>query len=500
MTGTIGYDAAAEYVASQLRMAGLEPAGTKDYFQPVNYDSAVGDGEASRASLHRGAARKALAWKKDWVPYRRTVAARSQLRAPAVFVGYGITAPELGHDDYAGVDVRGKIAVMLLLAPKRFAANPRAYYAHYDHKLANALAHGAIGLVVIRDAHLVERFPWDTFVVNVGTVPNMRWAPPEGAAASGPADPQAEAMLSEGAAAALFEKAPQSHAQVLAADAAGAPVPRFDLGAELAFDIRTKPTRAVAPNVAGVLRGSDPALAAEYVVYSAHLDHLGVGKPVNGDAIYNGAYDNAMGVAMLLETARALAAGPRPRRSILFLAVGGEERGLLGSDYFARFPTVPIGRIVANVNLDMPLVLFPLADVVAFGAEHSTLGAVVEGAAKAEGLALAPDPVPDDVLFIKSDQYSFVRRGVPAVFLVSGFTSSDASVKGGELNQEFRRAHYHQPSDDLTRPVHWDSAVRFTRVNLRIGLGIANAAERPRWQPGNFFGERFGAVAAPATK
>jgi Zn-dependent M28 family amino/carboxypeptidase len=204
-------------------------------------------------------------------------------------------------------------------------------------------------------------------------------------------------------------------------------------------------------------------------------------------------YDNAMGTSLLIETARAFAAMPEPpRRSILFVALTGEERGLVGSDYFAHYPTVPSDSLVANVNLDMPLLLYPLADVVAFGAEHSSLEQTIGKAVMEEDLELSPDPFPEEVIFIRSDQYSFVKKGVPSVFLVPGFTSTDPAIDGGALFNEFLQTHYHQPSDDLSRPIDWDSALRFARANVRIGHAVAEADEKPSWNEGDFFGEKFG--------
>jgi Zn-dependent M28 family amino/carboxypeptidase len=204
-------------------------------------------------------------------------------------------------------------------------------------------------------------------------------------------------------------------------------------------------------------------------------------------------YDNAMGTSLLIETARAFAAMPEStRRSILFIALTGEERGLVGSDYYAHYPTVPSDSLVANVNLDMPLLLYPLADVIAFGAEHSSLEQTIGKAVAEEDLELSPDPFPEEVIFIRSDQYSFVKKGVPSVFLVPGFTSTDPAIDGGALFNEFLQTHYHQPSDDLSRPIDWDSALRFARANVRIGHAVAEADEKPSWNEGDFFGEKFG--------
>ena len=490
MTATAGYRVAAEYVASQFHAMGLEPAGIDGYFQDVPYASALIDSKASVVRLHRAKKTRTLEWKKDWIAGGDVMRGASSVRAPAVFVGYGIEAPELGHDDYAGLDVRGKIVVALGGAPKSFDANARAYYSTGRVATAAAVRHGAVGAVYLRGAYEVKQYKWEDESHNAGRVPSMRWVAADGRAADYFPEMRAGALVSEPAAAALLEGAPATHAQILEASDAGRPVPRFPLPLEIELVRHSGVTRASAPNVIARLAGSDPALAAEHIVYTAHLDHIGVGNPVNGDTIYNGMYDNAMGIAMLLETARALAAA-KPRRSILFVVVGGEERGLLGSDYFAHYPTVPIRQIVANVNLDMPLLLYPLADVVAFGSEHSSLGAVVAAAAQAEGLALAPDPLPDEVIFIRSDQYSLVRQGVPAIFLVPGFTSTDPAVKGSDAFSGFLKTHYHKPSDDLSLPVDWASAERFTRVNARVGLAAANAAAAPTWHPGNFFGERF---------
>jgi len=497
MTGTPGYAAAAEYVASQLRLAGIEPGGTQGYLQPVPYAVASLDVDRSAVRLLRKGRARTLQFKKEWISGADVLRERSAVRAPAVFVGHGVSAPELGHDDYAGVDVRGKIAVIVLGAPKKLAVNPRAYYSKTTVKEAAAVAHGAVGLVLLRDAHF-SKIPWEHIANNAGRIPSMLWVSAEGKAADYFPQNRGSAVFSETAGALLFEGARKSYAEVMAADAAGEALPTFALPGEVEIDRRGTVSRQSSPNVVGVLRGSDPTLAGEYVVYTAHLDHLGTGAPVNGDAIYNGAYDNALGVAMLLETARVLAAAP-PRRSVLFVAVGGEERGLQGSDYFGHYPTVPVRQLVATINLDMPLVLFPLADVVAFGSEHSTLGAAIDEAARAEGLKLSPDPVPEEVLFIRSDQYSFVRHGVPSVFLTAGSTSTDPAIDGGEQIRQFRKTHYHQPSDDLSLPVHWPSAEAFARANVRIGTIVGNADQRPRWHPGNFWGEQFGkgTVTAP---
>jgi Zn-dependent M28 family amino/carboxypeptidase len=242
-----------------------------------------------------------------------------------------------------------------------------------------------------------------------------------------------------------------------------------------------------------MLPGADPALKNEIIVISAHLDHLGRGSAVNGDSIYNGAHDNAVGVGILLEIARALhVSNTKPRRTILFAAVTAEEKGLLGSDYFAQLPRVDGRRVVANVNIDMPLPLAPVRDFVAIGAEHSSFGAIARNAVAAQGYRLSPDSSPEEVSFIRSDQFSFIRHGIPALVLKSGTTGRDPGVDVGALQKQFRDSNYHQPSDDLGLPLDYGTAADLTRVDLRILLEAANAASAPRWNDGDFFAEKFG--------
>jgi Zn-dependent M28 family amino/carboxypeptidase len=259
--------------------------------------------------------------------------------------------------------------------------------------------------------------------------------------------------------------------------------------------------RIVSPNVVALIPGSDPVLSKEVVVLSAHLDHLGIAAPAaddppGKDRIYNGALDNAAGVATLLEVARVMASSPTPpRRSVLFLASTGEEKGLLGADYYARHPTVGDRRIVANVDLDMPLLLYPFTDVIAFGANHSTFDTVVAQAVGPMGIALAPDPMPEQGLFTRSDHYMFVKQGVPAVFLMTGYAN------GGEKAWEaFLAGPYHHPNDDLAQPIDWASGARFAEANYRITRAMADADAPPLWRQGDFFGDTFAPNAPRAPR
>jgi Zn-dependent M28 family amino/carboxypeptidase len=267
----------------------------------------------------------------------------------------------------------------------------------------------------------------------------------------------------------------------------------FDLGISAHLKSESTHTELSSPNVAGILPGSDPLLKDEYVVFTAHSDHLGISKSVEKDRINNGALDNASGTSVLIETARMFASLPKaPARSIIFLAVTGEEKGLLGADYFVKNPTVALESLVANVNLDMPLLTYESADVIAFGASHSTMGGYVERAAANAGIKLTNDPWPELNLFTRSDHYAFVRQGIPAVFLVTGIESKDPEIDGSQVLNTFLATHYHRPSDDMSQDFNWNAARTFTQVNFEIGKTLADAPQRPTWYEDSFFGKTFG--------
>lgn len=270
-------------------------------------------------------------------------------------------------------------------------------------------------------------------------------------------------------------------------------MPAFPLPGQVKMSQVSRHETISSPNVAALLPGRDPLLNAEVIVYTAHLDHIGeLHGDGHADAINNGALDNASGIAVMLETARLFTEGEAPRRSVLFLAVTAEEKGLVGSQYFARHPTVGGDSLAGVINLDMPLLLYDFGDVIAFGAQHSTLGAAVQQAADEAGVALTPDPFPEQNIFVRSDHYRFVQQGVPAIFLVTGMQSRDGSVDTRPIFEGFLQDHYHKPSDEASLPIDYGAAARFTRINTRIGLIIANQLERPRWHEGDFFGETFG--------
>ena len=297
-----------------------------------------------------------------------------------------------------------------------------------------------------------------------------------------PSRKSAAAPLFEGSGHTLEEVFEQLRADKLAS---------FDLAGTVTLSGGNELSRISSRNVVAMLPGSDPTLAAEQVVFGAHLDHLGIGEPVEGDAIYNGALDNALGVAILLQAAGELARGPRPARTLVFAAFTGEEKGLLGAEQLARNPVGNPKAVVAMVNMDMPLILQPLQDAVPIGLEHSSLQKIVEDAARAIGIKLSPDPFPEEVVFIRSDQFPFIRLGIPAVYLDAGVTGSLTGSDVPAQMREFLRLHYHRPSDDLSQPIHYPTAARLAALNQRIGLAIANDPQRPRWNESDFFGDKF---------
>jgi len=492
MTGTPEYDEAAAYVVGHFEEIGLEPGGDDGWYQQVPMLARRINVDSAKFVFHQDDVEKAQRWKEDFVMSGDTVRSETEITAEVVFVGFGVHAPDMDYSDYDGIDVEGKIVAAFGGAPDSFPHNERAYYSSRLSKAEEAVRQGAIGYVGLRSRTDQRRYTWKRLSENAGVRPGMSWLNLSGEAANYFPELQGGAVLNVPPAHELFKRAPISFEQALDAADAGTPL-STPLGTEITLARKTDHESITSPNIIGILRGSDPELADEYVVFTAHLDHIGTGVPINGDTIYNGMYDNAMGMSLLIETARAFAAMPEPpRRSILFIALTGEERGLVGSDYYAHYPTVPSDSLVANVNLDMPLLLYPLADVIAFGAEHSSLEQTIDEAVAEEDFELAPDPVPEQVLFIRSDQYSFVKKGVPSVFLVPGFTSTDPAIDGGAIFNAHLQTHYHQPSDDLSRPIDWDSALRFARANVRIGYAVAEEDERPTWNEGDFFGDKFG--------
>ena len=489
--GSRGYDLAASYVASRFLALGLKPAGDNGtYLQSTPLVSYKPTSQGA-ITLTRGGAATPLVFGEDYLPSASPTTPQIDVTAPLVFAGFGMNGA--GRDDYAGLDVRGKIVVVLTGAPKSLNSEERAHFSGVRAKRQEAQRRGAVGLITLqtptserRRAFSASAKYWDHS--------SMTWRGRDGQAFTpAPRTPQL-AMVSLKGAEKLFAGAPVPLQQVMdAAETREGRVRTFALPATARVSLRSEASAVASSNVAGMIEGSDPQLKNEVVVLSAHLDGLGNDvTPIDGDVIANGAMDNTTGVATLLEAARGFVqSGRKPRRSILFLAVTAEEKGLIGAEYFAYNPTVPARSMVANVNLDMPILSYDFQDVIAFGAERSSLGPIVRRAAARMGVKLSPDPLPEQGLFTRSDHYRFVEQGVPSVFLMTGFAN------GGEKQfTGFLADRYHKANDDLNQPIDYEAGAKFARLNYEIAREIADSPQRPSWNRGDFFGGLFGNVRA----
>src|SRR5437764_6969343 len=492
-TGMRGFDVAAEYVRAQFQTIGLQPL-HGDWFQHFALRAATLDEAQSSLAING----KPLVIRKDFLMRPDFARENVDIDAPLVVARFGVTAPELHSDDYAGIDARGKIVVIVSGAPKSFPSDQRAYYSSGDVKRHNAAAHGAVGMLTITSTIDEARNPFEKRARQSNIVP-MTYLDASGNPVDTVESIRGSASLSGAAAAKLFTGATISLDRLLA-DAENGVAHSFPLTAAASMKTVTHFAQVQSENIIGVLPGSDAKLRDEYVVVSAHLDHLGNHPPANGgDGLYNGAYDNGSGIACLIEIARSLAAGPRPKRSVRFIALTGEEKGEQGSEYFVHFPAVPKGQLIADVNMDMFLMIYPVGDIVPLGGEHSSLGAMAAAAARESGFDVSPDPSPEEVRFIRSDQYSFVKAGIPAIHLKPGNKSTDPSIDGAKLTRDWLRTIYHSPKDDLSQTFDFASGARYAETNLRLVRAIANAASRPSWTPGDFFAETFGRGGRKAT-
>ena len=497
-TGTRGHEIAAAYVASQFRSLGLQPAGENNgWYQWV---------PLRRARLVEGKNMIALSTGGAFAPVSEfDLGLRPSLTEPTrdidagmVFVGYGLSDTALGMDDYAGLDVRGKIVVILGGTP---AGLPTEIAAHLGaDKDRVAAAHGAVGILEIGGRRGGPPRPAGAPAVSLYSKrPAINWVD-----ATGKSGEDAGSLrISLSATGAMQDRLFQGAARPLdavrkemavkgARPRGFALVPRLRIHSESVFE------NFKSPEVIAKLPGADPRLASEHVVLMGHLDHLGLSlnaKP-GEDAINNGALDNAAGVATMIEAAHAfIASGKPPRRSVMFIANTGEELGLLGADYFAAHPTVPADSIVGLVDLDMPLLLYPFTDVIAFGADHSTVARAVADAGRSMGVSVSPDPMPEQSIFVRSDHYRFVTRGIPAILLMTGYAN------GGEPHwKNFLAKVYHSPRDDLSQPLDWNAAARYGELNYRISRTLADADQRPLWYKSDYFGDRFAPTAPRATR
>ncbi|HET7452982.1 MAG TPA: M28 family peptidase [Thermoanaerobaculia bacterium] len=477
-TGSPGYREAAAYVEKTLRAAGVRPAGTAGYEQPIRFRSRRVVEERSHVALRRGGEEEPLAFGDDVVAGAR--AEGGPVDAPVVFVGWGVSAPEEGHDDLAGLDLRGKIAMFISGSPPELSPEVSAHAGSSGERWKALRAAGAVGEISVANPKKMES-PWARRALS-RKKPAMELADP---ALDDLVGERISLSVNPASADKFFEGSPHPFAEIVELATAKKTLPRFALPVTLHADVAIESTDVESFNVVGVLPGSDPRLAKEYVALSAHLDHVGVGAPIAGDSIYNGAMDNASGCAALLDFAQELhERGERPRRSILWVFVTGEEKGLLGSRWFGRHPTVPIHAIVADLNIDMFLPLFPLKLVTVLGLEESTLGDVIRRVAAEQGIAVQRDPEPDRHVFVRSDQYNFVREGVPAIMV--DVAAPPGTPEAATLKR-WLAERYHAPSDDDRQPIDLASAASYERLLFGVARAVADGDARPEWKPDSYF-------------
>jgi hypothetical protein len=476
-TGSAGHKDAARYVAREYERLGVEPAGTEAYFQTVPFVTRRIIEEQSSLALVRNGNEEPLELGKDAMFSTRTDLA-PEVEGEAVFAGYGLSIPDENHDDLAGLDLRGKIVVYLSGHPNHIRGPVQAHFSSAAERQGALLKAGAIGAIAIPNPRSSD-LPWDRSVkARLNTSMDL---------AGGRRRPglRLSAAISPDYAPLLFKGTNHAFEELLGLAAEKKPLPRFPLPFSIRARTALERGEIASDNVIGVRRGSDPELDKQYVILTAHLDHVGVGAPVDGDNIYNGAMDNASGVATLLEVARMIRGrGASHRRSILFAAVTGEEKGLKGSQYLAVNPTVPAGSIVANINLDMYLPLHPLEILTAMGLEESSLASHLNEVAEKLNVRVEADPEPERNRFIRSDQYSFIKQGIPSLALKFGYEKGSPEE---QLHKEWLKKRYHAPSDHLDQPVDKEAAAEFNRFVMALVLSIANDPERPRWNDDSFF-------------
>jgi Zn-dependent M28 family amino/carboxypeptidase len=478
-TGSPEHRKAAEYVADQFRRAGLTPAGTAGYFQSVPFKSRRIVEEQSSLALIRSGGTIEPVVLGDEATFSMRIEPAPSVEAPLVFAGYGLQVPESKHDDLAGLDLKGKIVVLVTGGPSSI---PGPLLAHYQSTRWSYLHRaGAIGIIAIQNPK-GQDIPWDRSKLS-RFLPQMAIADP---AMDETLGQQVSVTFNPARAEKLFAGSGHTFAELVALSNDGKVLPRFALPSRARVKVTVTSNTLASDNVVGILRGTDPVLRNEHVVLSAHLDHLGVGAPVsnNGDTIYNGAMDNASGIATLLETAAAAAASGGFKRSVVFAAVTAEEKGLLGSRYLASRHPVPGATVVANINSDMYLPLFPLESLIVQGIEESDLAADLARATRPLGIEVLTDPEPERNGFVRSDQYSFIKAGVPALSMKLGFAKDSPEH---QIVRRWRTERYHGPSDDLSQPVDRQAAEDFGKAYLAVVAEIANRATRPLWNADSFF-------------
>ena len=481
-TGSEGLRRAQAYVVEQLTRAGAEPAGLNGFYQPIHFVSRQIVEKESSAALVRDGQAEPLAFGEDAFFSTRADLVPEEITAPLVFVGYGLRVPEMKHDDLAGLDLKDKVVVILAGSPAEIPSALAAHYQSIGERWKALRAAGAIGIVNIPNPASMD-IPWSRMSLNRAR-PSMELADPEFDETAGL---KTQLTFNPAQAEKLFAGSGHTFAELAALARDRKPLPPFPLPASLKARAVVRKTAVESANVVARLPGSDPALKDEYVVLSAHLDHLGTGEPIDGDRIYNGAMDDGSGSAVLLDIAASLKAEKR-RRSVLLVFVTAEEKGLLGSKYFAAHPTVAPKSMVADVNIDMFLPIVPLKVLRVLGLADSDLGDRVRAISLSLAVRPIPDPEPLRNLFIRSDQYNFIRHGIPSIKFDVGF---EPATPEAQLSKDWLTRRYHAPSDDTGQPVDLGAAALYEEIVRRLLVEVANDGARPRWHPDSFF-RRYG--------
>lgn len=482
LAGSPGHLRAARYIAEQFERAGLQPGAGKDYLQPVALESRVVVEPQTKLDLVRDGKATPVILGEDAMVSARHMG-ETKTEAPLVFVGYGLTVPELKYDDLAGLDLKGKVIVTLAGAPNNIPGPLRAHYNSLHERWPFLEKAGVVGVISIPNPKNMD-IPWERMTL-ARLQPSMVY---RDATLNDAEGLRFTATMNPARADKLLAGSGHTIAELTGLANADKPLPKFSIPGSVRASVMVKTAPVESQNVVGIVKGTDPKLQNEYVVLSAHLDHLGVGEPINGDRIYNGAMDDASGVATLIEIARSLHDQHKQlKRSVAFIAVTGEEKGLLGSHFFAKRPTIKRENIVADMNFDMFLPLYPLKSMLILGLDESTLGDDIRAVAQAHGLKVQADPEPARNRFVRSDQYSFIREGIPALAFKFGYEKGSPEE---QKQKTWTHDRYHAPSDDLAQPVDKEAAAQFNQVLVEMATRLANEPQRPAWKPDSFF-KRF---------
>ena len=486
-TGSKGEHQAQEFIVGKLKALGVEPAGSNGYFQSVKLRTVEIDEAHCKLALVRDGHAQALKLGEEaYFSTRYPLAPK--VDAALVFVGYGLNIPEKNYNDFAGLDLKNKVAVILTGSP---ADVPSALSAHYQSRAERwkALkAAGAIGIIQIPNPASMD-LPWARSSLNRNH-PSMDLVGPEFDETSGS---KLAVAFNPAHADLLLQGTGHTFDEIAALGKDRKPLPHFPLKVSVSAATATHSKEVDSTNIVARIAGSDPALKSENVVLSAHIDHVGIGEPINGDRIYNGAMDNGSGSALLLDIARSLKqTHTQLKRSVLLVWVTGEEKGLLGSKYFAEHPTVPAKSMIADINTDMFLPIVPLKVLTVYGLAESDLGDRVAQVGEELKVGIQPDPLPLLNVFIRSDQYNFVRHGVPSVMIDVG--AVPGSPEAAAL-KAWRTERYHAPSDDANQPVDLATAAGYEELIRALTIEVANDSKRPQWKTDSFF-RRYAAGAA----